>query len=240
MKLILIRHGDPDYDRDSLTEKGKREAIALARYMKHTRMDHVYCSPLGRARETCLAVRREAGFDFEELPWLREFNAEIKLPYLDEKSFCWDLLPAYAAEHPLLFDPVHWMEDDIFTGSDLPEKWAAVRSGLDELLAKHGYRHDGYLFRVEKANRDNLVLFCHFGITAVMLGILTNNSPYVFWQHFCSLTTSVTTLATEERERGITSFRCIGFGDLSHLALAGEEASFSARFCETFDSDERH
>ncbi|MCI5729625.1 MAG: histidine phosphatase family protein, partial [Clostridia bacterium] len=25
MKLIIIRHGDPDYEKDSLTEKGWRE-----------------------------------------------------------------------------------------------------------------------------------------------------------------------------------------------------------------------
>ena len=30
MRLILIRHGDPDYVRDSLTEKGFREANLLA------------------------------------------------------------------------------------------------------------------------------------------------------------------------------------------------------------------
>ena len=30
MKLIFIRHGDPDYVRDGLTEKGRVEAKALA------------------------------------------------------------------------------------------------------------------------------------------------------------------------------------------------------------------
>ena len=240
MRLLLIRHGDPDYDHDSLTEKGKREAEALARFLKNEPMEHVYTSPLGRARETCLAVQREKGFSFTELPWLREFDAEIKLPYLEKKTYCWDLLPAYVKEHPLLFDPVRWMEDETFVGSDLKIKWQAVKEGLDGLLASHGYRHDGYPFRVERPNRDTLALFCHFGVSAVMLGILTNNSPYVFWQHFCSLPTSVTTLVTEERQRGMASFRCISFGDLSHLTLAEEKASFSARFCETFDSDERH
>ena len=34
MKLLLIRHGDPDYTIDSLTEKGHREAQLLAEKMK--------------------------------------------------------------------------------------------------------------------------------------------------------------------------------------------------------------
>ena len=31
MKIIFIRHGDPDYVNDSLTEKGIREAKLLAK-----------------------------------------------------------------------------------------------------------------------------------------------------------------------------------------------------------------
>ena len=30
MKLLIVRHGDPDYEKDSLTEKGWREARFLA------------------------------------------------------------------------------------------------------------------------------------------------------------------------------------------------------------------
>ena len=34
MKLVLVRHGDPDYENDTLTDKGKREAQLLAGRMK--------------------------------------------------------------------------------------------------------------------------------------------------------------------------------------------------------------
>ena len=30
MRLIFIRHGEPDYERDTLTEKGMKEAACLA------------------------------------------------------------------------------------------------------------------------------------------------------------------------------------------------------------------
>ena len=30
MRILLIRHGDPDYEHDTLTEKGRREAALLA------------------------------------------------------------------------------------------------------------------------------------------------------------------------------------------------------------------
>ena len=56
----------------------------------------------------------------------------------------------------------------------------------------------------------------------------------ILWHGTCALTTSVTTLITEERREGIAYFRMNGFGDISHLYAAGQEPSFSARFCETY------
>ena len=50
MKLIFVRHGDPDYTLDSLTEKGWREAEILAERISSFDVDDFYCSPLGRAR----------------------------------------------------------------------------------------------------------------------------------------------------------------------------------------------
>ena len=52
MKILLIRHAEPDYAHDSLTEKGRREAELLSRRMADYPILDYYVSPLGRARET--------------------------------------------------------------------------------------------------------------------------------------------------------------------------------------------
>ena len=39
MQFLIIRHGDPDYVHDSLTEKGFREAELLARRLKKEGVD---------------------------------------------------------------------------------------------------------------------------------------------------------------------------------------------------------
>ena len=52
MKLMIIRHGDPNYAIDSLTPKGHKEAAALAEYMKNLDVTAFYVSPLGRAQHT--------------------------------------------------------------------------------------------------------------------------------------------------------------------------------------------
>ncbi len=53
MRIIFVRHAEPDYEKDSLTENGRKEAEALAVRTKNwTDIDRFYCSPLGRAVET--------------------------------------------------------------------------------------------------------------------------------------------------------------------------------------------
>lgn len=52
MKLLIVRHGDPDYSIDSLTTKGVKEAELLGARMDRTVLDDVYVSPFGRAKLT--------------------------------------------------------------------------------------------------------------------------------------------------------------------------------------------
>ena len=52
MLLYIIRHGDPIYNPDSLTPKGRRQAEALARRFSVHGLDEVYVSPLIRAQQT--------------------------------------------------------------------------------------------------------------------------------------------------------------------------------------------
>ena len=52
MRLMIVRHGDPDYIHDSLTEKGKREAELLSKRLAKMDIQEFYQSPLGRAQLT--------------------------------------------------------------------------------------------------------------------------------------------------------------------------------------------
>ena len=44
MKLLFIRHGDPNYEKDCLTELGKKEAALLAERMAHTEVTEFFVS----------------------------------------------------------------------------------------------------------------------------------------------------------------------------------------------------
>ena len=55
MRLIFIRHGDPDYEKDSVTQKGEREISLLADKMQKEDAAAFYLSPKGRAQKTAAA-----------------------------------------------------------------------------------------------------------------------------------------------------------------------------------------
>ena len=77
MRILIIRHGDPDYEKDSLTQKGWHEAELLADKMEKTDVTAFYVSPLGRAQDTASVTLKRLGRSAKTYHWLREFHAPI-------------------------------------------------------------------------------------------------------------------------------------------------------------------
>ena len=241
MRILIIRHGDPDYKIDGLTEKGWREAELLCRRLEKEKIDYFYVSPLGRAKDTASLTLKRFGAEAEECSWLREFPPRIKRSPEKTSSICWDWLPAEWSDRDIFYDRKKWHEQPVMSEGRVGEAYENVISNFDALLARHGYvRQSDGNYRVEKPNHDTLAFFCHFGLECVLLSRLMNVSPMVLWHHFFAPPTSVTTIFTEERRKGIASFRASGLGDISHLFLGDEEPSFSGRFCEVFEDETRH
>ena len=241
MKLLIVRHADPDYSIDSLTPTGWKEAELLSERLKKLDIKDFYTSPLGRAKDTASLTLNKIQREATTLPWLREFHCSIARPDQPVPKIPWDWLPADWTRVPEYFDKDAWCTTDIMKNGNVAQEYLWVTSELDKLLANHGYIRENYYYRAEKANNDTIVFFCHFGLECVLLSHLLNVSPMILWHGMCAAPSSVTTLMTEERRQGIAYFRMSSFGDISHLYAAGEEPSFAARFCETYDNmNERH
>lgn len=241
MKLIIVRHGDPDYAADSLTEKGWREAELLSERLAKLDIKAFYCSPLGRARATAKPTLEKMKRNAETMEWLEEFAGYIIDPETSERRIPWDMMPSYWTRENTYYDYKEWLKTPLMQSGNVEKRYNEVCDALDELIRFHGYSRKDNCYRVERENRDTIVFFCHFGVECVLLSHLLGISPVVLWQSFVALPSSVTTLITEEREKGVAYFRCNGFGDLSHLYAGNESPSFAARFCETFSNkDERH
>lgn len=242
MRLIIVRHGDPNYEIDSLTKTGWREAELASEKLSKLDVRDFYVSPLGRAKDTASCTLKKMNRSATTLDWLKEFDAKIMRPDVtDQEMIAWDWLPADWTIHPEFFDVNTWLDNDVMKAGNVKEKYENVCTKLDELLASYGYVRENNYYRVEKANNDTIVFFCHFGLECVLLSRLLNISPMLLWHGFAAAPSSITTLYTEERRKGIAYFRASAFGDISHLYVAGQEPSFSARFCECYsNTDERH
>lgn len=240
MKLLIVRHADPDYARDSLTEKGFREARYLAERLTQLPITACYVSPYGRAKDTAAFTTGPLKLEAKECLWLREFDPKILRPDVPEwEMIPWDWLPEDWTAEEKYFDKENWADTRVFRESSVEKECKWVWENLDALLAAHGYKRKGRLYEAQAANEDTICFFCHFGVECVLLSHLLNISPMVLWHGMCAAPSSVTTLATEERRRGAAYFRMSSFGDISHLYAHGEEPSFQARFCERFGNGER-
>lgn len=241
MKLLIVRHADPDYTIDSLTPTGWKEAELLSDRLSRLDVKAFYVSPLGRAKDTASLTLKKMNREAAECGWLREFPPQIFRPDKEAETIAWDWLPADWTKDPRHYDKDGWYTTEIMAAGQVGEEYRRVIDGFDQLLSSHGYEREGQYYRAVHANHDTIILFCHFGLECVLLSHLLGVSPMVLWHGTCAAPSSVTTLVTEERREGIASFRMSSFGDISHLYAAGEQPSFAARFCETFgDADDRH
>lgn len=241
MKILIIRHADPDYSIDSLTPQGWVEAECLSEKLTKMKIDAFYTSTLGRAKDTASLTLKKLDREPDGVyEWLKEFPPTIIRPDCG-KSIAWDWLPQDWTKIDAFYNKDEWGNVEVMKNGSVREEYDRVTSEFDKLIAKHGYVRDGNCYRAERANDDTIAIFCHFGSGCVLLSHLIGVSPMVLWHGFCAPPSSVTTVITEERRSGIASFRVNGYGDVSHLYAKGEEPSFAARFCEMYDNkDERH
>ena len=91
MRLSIIRHGDPEYTNDTLTEIGQREAQALAERLVNEHLTHIYSSPLGRARATMSYTAEVTKLIPSIEEWTRELAWWIPWEMPRERIAAWDL-----------------------------------------------------------------------------------------------------------------------------------------------------
>lgn len=241
MRILIIRHGDPDYENDTLTAQGWKEAELLSERLAKIQIRKCYVSPLGRAKDTASLTLKKLGQTAQECEWLREFPPSIRRFEQAQESIVWDWLPQDWTEIPEFYDKDAWTSHRSMEEGGVKKVYDYVVNSFDETLAGHGYVREGNIYRVARGNEDTIAYFCHFGLECVLLSHLLGVSPMPLWHGVCAAPASVTSFITEERRQGIASFRMNSFGDAAHLLMAGEEPSFSARFCERYENmEQRH
>lgn len=257
MKLIFIRHAEPDYSIDSLTEKGFYEAGLLAKRTAAWHVTDFFCSPLGRAIKTSEPTLACHGRTATIYDWLQEFRIPVSSEGRpDGKTIPWDFMPEYLNRYPELLDADRWLDTPVMKSGNVKEAYNNVCQSFDALLEKYGYVREGLAYSTTHTqsscgymvyngttkecisnhtdDEPVLVFFCHLGIMLCIMSHLLNTSPVTLWQGFFTPPSSVTVLSAEERIPGLAYFRCQMLGDTSHLRLNDEPVSYYGGFAPPF------
>lgn len=179
MRLVFVRHGHPDYERDCLTELGHRHAEAAAERLKDEGVERIFSSSCGRARETAEHLAAHLRLSVE----LRDFMREIRWGSADGKPIAHDGHPWTLADRmvergePLL--NVGWMDADGFRGNRLLECAERVAAETDAWLQELGYSREGLYYRAGENTAHTAAVFGHGGASAAMLSHLFN-LPFPF------------------------------------------------------------
>ena len=235
MRIIFIRHGDPDYSIDSLTEKGFREAKLLSERVKNWKVDAAFVSPLGRAKDTASFSLEKLGMKATTCDWLREFDYSVLHEDEDRVKVPWDFYPETWTKYEDSFSKDKWTDIPILNNPGLKGGNEKVKNGIDEILKEYGYSRYGNFYKTDGTGKDKtIVCFCHLGVICVILGHLLNVSPVVLWHGLFLAPTSVTVGAFEERTKDHAYFRLQAVGDTRHLTENGEPVSSAGYFTDTF------
>ena len=216
MRIIFVRHGEPDYENDCLTPNGRIQAELAAERLKDEGIEEIYSSPLGRAGETAEYTSKVLGIPVQTLECVREikWGSRDGNPIFAD-GHPWDIADKTALEGMDITD-ISWRENKFFCNNIAVEKTDIVEKGIDEWLSTFGYVRNGLYYDhiVEEEEHKTVAVFCHGGSSSAAIGrILNLPFPYV-----CALLhtdfTGITIIRMERKK---------GAGILPCLELASDE-----------------
>lgn len=209
MIFYIIRHGDPDYENDTITPYGHEEAKALAMWFDAIPLDRIFTSPLGRAKDTASYTATHKKLTPTVLPWAEE-SMDYMRPFTPDGlcEYCFSTAEGATGFH------------DFYEEDRSPTLNRLINSA-DAFFAQQGYERRGAHYHVTKQNDEHIALFCHGGFGTALTAHLLGLPPALGFPSMFMTTTSVTTFEFRDGGRGFLRPRLIRFGEISHLHAQG-------------------
>lgn len=220
MLLYIVRHGDPDYATDSLTERGVLQAEAVAKRIQRSGIDRIFSSPMGRAKQTAEPSCRLLGLPMHIEEWAHEIGNEcLYTPFPDgvPKSIT-NVQNTYYRENGMInLSYERTYECPGINQANMRDAVSYIEKNGYEFLERLGYKYENGVFRILQKNEERIALFCHAAMARAWLSILFRIPLHVVWASFSYTHTGVTVLEFANHENGVTAPKCLCFSDMSHL-----------------------
>ena len=223
MLLYIVRHGDPVYETDSLTERGRLQAEAVGKRIADSKIDRIFSSPMGRAKETAAPACRLLGLECNIENWAHEIEDERLTPFPDgvmkSVTYVQNTYFRRNGNMDLGYDKAFDCEG--FNQTQMKKAVSYIEEGGRDFLERLGYKEENGIYRILKPNDEKVALFCHAAFSRAWLSVLLHIPINIMWSSFSYTHTGVTVLEFKNNKDGYTAPQCLCFSDMSHLYAAG-------------------
>ena len=221
MEIVLIRHGQPEWvldglnvDNPPLTERGRRQAEMMARYLRREHFDEVLCSPLVRARQTAEPLLAALGREQCVEPWCEEIRNPLWHGTPQERS-----IEAYRQERE---KASHERWKGIEGGEPVSDFADRIRLGCSLFLAERGVRRQETALPVWQIDEPGkrIAIVAHAGTNSIVICHLLGLEPTPWeWDRFVIAHASVSRLEAMQMGDGF-GFSLTKLSDNEFLPLA--------------------
>lgn len=223
MLLYYIRHGEPIYDPDMLTELGKRQAEAAAERLAPAGIEKIYASTSNRAIQTARPLCERLGMEPELLDWCHEGHAWDELTLINKRGEkVWaesdpDSLRLFARPEVRALGR-KWYAHPAFASTRYAEGMERIQRETDAFLLSLGYRHDleNNCFYEENPQYEKVAIFAHGGTGAAVMSCLLD-IPYPMFAPRFSLNHTGIIVVRFQAEEGIVFPRVLTYSETAHL-----------------------
>ncbi len=224
MRIVFVRHGEPDYENDCLTEKGRQQAMAVSKRLAREGISELYASPMGRAQETASYTASALGLDVVTLDFMHEISwGGNGIP---EDGHPWTLSDMMIGEDNFDFYAHDWKKHPYFEKNVATEIYDGICRRFDDFLKPHGYLHEGSRFFCTADSDKTIAIFSHGGSGASVIShLLSLPFPYVLTV-FPYDVTSVTILHFPVKKGSYVHPRMELFNDVAHIGAISDAYVF--------------
>ncbi len=191
MLLFYIRHGDPIYNPDCLTDLGKKQADALSKRLAIYGLDEIYASTSNRAIQTAEPTAKLLNKPIHKLDWCNEHLASqyFKCTDVNSKDKTW-VYQNQRAKELFVSKEIYklgnrWYKHKFFASGTYEEGTKIIKKEAFSFLEKQGYRRNEVenLYDLVFPNEKRIALFAHEGIGMVFLSTILGIPYPLFCTH---------------------------------------------------------
>ena len=217
MRLVFVRHGHPNYEKDCLTELGQRHAQAAALRLKDEGIERIFASTCGRAYETAQALAEKVKLPVEKCEFMREIGwGPVGDVELEDDGHPWTTAEKMILRGENLMHQ-DWMEREPYACNQVVDYVKRIAVGIDAWLEELGFRREGLYYRQVKECPKVVAMFSHGGSgSAVWSHLLNLPFPFVC-TNMRQDYTAITVLTLKEGEKGLVSPEIELFNDAAHI-----------------------